>query len=148
MTSYVSGKALVKDFPQIERMVYAFRPEPVVMQNGEAAFETISCSSTAILRRPPFPSSAATAHRARRSARVLTETEAIKRFGTDNVARQTLTMIRGQVTRLSDHRRPQDLPKNSHIEAHHRRPLDPETFNADPARISFPAGAGRAGWSM
>ena len=35
MTSYVSGKALVKDFPQIEKAVYVASAGAVIMQNGQ-----------------------------------------------------------------------------------------------------------------
>ena len=36
MTSYVAGERLRRDFPQIERAVYALSSEPVIMRNGEA----------------------------------------------------------------------------------------------------------------
>ena len=35
MTSYVSGKALVKDFPQIEKAVYVASAGATIMQKGE-----------------------------------------------------------------------------------------------------------------
>ena len=36
MTPYIAGKRLAKDFPQVEREVYAFSTEPVMIRNGEA----------------------------------------------------------------------------------------------------------------
>src|SRR3989337_3136546 len=36
MTSYVAGAAFKKDFPQVDRMVYALSNEPVVLRDGQA----------------------------------------------------------------------------------------------------------------
>ena len=36
MTPYIAGKRLAKDFPQIEREVYFYSTEPVMIRNGEA----------------------------------------------------------------------------------------------------------------
>src|SRR5687768_14978050 len=37
MTPYASGKALKKDFPQIEGEVYAYTSEPVFIKDGQAS---------------------------------------------------------------------------------------------------------------
>ena len=37
MASYVSGQRLKRDFPQIERMVYALSSEPVAMSASQKA---------------------------------------------------------------------------------------------------------------
>ncbi len=36
MTPYIAGKRLAKDFPQVEREIYVFSTEPVMIRNGEA----------------------------------------------------------------------------------------------------------------
>src|ERR1051325_1524241 len=36
MTSYIAGQRLERDFPQVERSVYALNSEPVVSRRGEA----------------------------------------------------------------------------------------------------------------
>src|SRR5687767_10347137 len=37
MTSYASGSALRKDFPEVETLVYLNNVQPVIVQNGEAS---------------------------------------------------------------------------------------------------------------
>jgi hypothetical protein len=38
MTSFVSGKALAKDFPQIESSVYVGGQGATIIQNGQGSF--------------------------------------------------------------------------------------------------------------
>ena len=85
MTPYIAGKRLAKDFPQIEREVYAFSTEPVMIQNGEA-----TTLEDFIYRRRQFAGGLELPLlKGDRNAlnqvgnAVITRSEAIRRFGTE-----------------------------------------------------------------
>src|SRR5688572_19111893 len=95
MTPYAAGKALKKDFPQIEDEVYLLPTEPVLIKDGEAiALEDFLWADGNALKVIPFPML-----RGDRNAlddintAVLTRSEAVKRFGTDDVIGRTLSVI-------------------------------------------------------
>ena len=134
MTPWIAGKRLAQDFPQIEREVYAFSTEPVMMQDGEAVtLEDFLYTDGSFLRVVPLPLLQGSAGALDQvGTAVITRSEAIRRFRTENVMGRTLSVISRGVTR--DFRITgvmQDLPKNSHIEANVIARLDFVAFNAD-----------------
>jgi putative ABC transport system permease protein len=134
MTPYIAGKRLAQDFPQIEREVYAFSTEPVMIQDGHAVtLEDFLYTDGNFLEVVPLP-----LLRGDRRAldqvgtAVIAREEAIRRFGTDNVVGRTLSVISRGVTR--DFRIAgvlADLPSNSHMEVNVIARLDIVAFNAD-----------------
>jgi putative ABC transport system permease protein len=134
MTPYIAGKRLAQDFPQIEREVYAFGTEPVMIQNGEAVtLEDFLYTDGSFLRVVPLPMLRGDASALDQvGTAVITRSEAIRRFGTENVVGRTLSVISRGVTR--DFRINgilADLPSNSHIEANVIARIDIVAFNAD-----------------
>lgn len=134
MTPYVAGKRLAKDFPVIEREVYAFRTTPVIIQDGVATtIEDFLFTDGNLLDIVALPmlrgdrsalSAAGTA--------VISRSEAIKRFGTDEVIGRTLSVIsRGKTRDLRVAGVYEDLPKNSHLLASVVARIDYPSFNAD-----------------
>ena len=135
MTSYVSGKALVKDFPQIETAVYIASAGATIMQNGEPSladrFNFVDGNLFDVLQVPFVKGNRATALD-RPNALVLTEKEALKRFPNQDPIGRTLTLIsQGKnidyvVTGVI-----RDLPKNSHLDLGVVARFAPESFFAD-----------------
>ena len=137
MTPYVAGKRLAQHFPQIEREVYAFSTEPVFMDRGQAStIEDFLYTDGSFLRVVPLPllqghvgalDEVGTA--------VITRSEALRRFRTENVVGRTLSVISRGVTR--DFRINgvlRDLPRNSHMQANVIARIDFAAFNADSPR--------------
>jgi putative ABC transport system permease protein len=135
MASFVAGTALKKDFPQIEKIVYASAGGFTVLRGGEAiAVEDGSLVSGPffdILRLPLARGDARTALQNVGSV-VLSETQATKLFGKEDPVGKTLTvMLRGKAV---DHRVTgilKDLPKNSHMRFNMLLRYDPVTYNAE-----------------
>ena len=96
MTSYVSGQRL-REFPQIERVVYVGNSRPVILQNGEATtsedFVFVDGPLFDILEIPFLRGDRTTALAAPGSL-VLTDREAVRRFGTIDAIGRTLTIAR------------------------------------------------------
>jgi putative ABC transport system permease protein len=135
MASYVAGKALEKDFPQVEKRVYATGGGFTVIRKGEAvAVENGSFVDGPffdIVRLPLAQGDPATALKEVGSV-ALSETTATKLYGAENPVGQTLTlMVRGKAV---DHRVTavfKDLPKNSHMRWNMIVRYDPVTANAE-----------------
>jgi putative ABC transport system permease protein len=118
MTSYISG-ARLREFPQVERAVYVGRGQPVILQNGEGTlsehFVYVDGPLFDVLRIPFLrgdPRRALTAP----GSMVLTESEALRRFGTIEAVGRTLTTVAGG--RSTDYRIEgvvQDPPRDSHL---------------------------------
>ena len=130
MSSYVSGTALKKDFPEIERAVYVLNGgSTVVMRDGEAvATEDAVLVDNLffdVLQFPLVEGDPATAL-ARPGTMVLSETEARRQFGGQPALGRTVTVIdRGNAV---DHRVTgimKDLPKNSHMRLNMVIRMDP-----------------------
>jgi putative ABC transport system permease protein len=93
MSAYVSGDRIKKDFPQVERTVYIFDNEPVFLKDGQAtSTKNWMFTNEDFLKVVNLPLLAGTTLGAPQTA-VLTQDEAIKRFGTDQVVGRTLTII-------------------------------------------------------
>jgi len=118
MTSYVSGERL-RQFPQIDRVVYAGNGQPVILQNGEASvsahFLFVDGPLFDIVQLPFLRGDRATALAAPGTL-VLTESEAQRRFGTIDAIGRTLTLvIAGRPTDYRVTGVVQDPPRNSHL---------------------------------
>jgi len=119
MASYVAGQRLKADFPQIDRIVYALSAEPVVMRGAEA----LSTKDALLVDnlffdvlRFPFVQGDPRTALAQTNNVVLTQSEARRIFGTENVLGRTLTMVSRGITidyRITGVVR--DLPLNSHV---------------------------------
>ncbi|NUQ18799.1 MAG: FtsX-like permease family protein [Sphingomonas sp.] len=116
MSAYVTKGAAMKDFPQIERGVYALLSSPVVTKDGEASpTENYLITDDDFLKVVNLPLVAGTSLPQAQTA-VLTQTEARNRFGTDQVVGRTISLISKGVTH--DYRITgvlKDLPKNSSL---------------------------------
>jgi len=134
MTPYIAGKRLAQDFPQIAQEVYAFRTEPVMMQNGEAVtIEDFVYADGNLLEVVQLPMLQGD-HNAldEVGTAVITSSEAVRRFGSANVVGRTLSVISRGVTR--DFRINgvlADIPSNSHLKASVIARIDINAFNAD-----------------
>jgi putative ABC transport system permease protein len=118
MASYITKERMQKDFPQIEKAVYVLGGTPVFTKDGQVSpakdYVAVNDDFLAVVELPLLKGSRDAL--TRNDTAVLTQTEAIKRFGTDDVVGQTLTLI--QKGKLHDYRITgilKDLPKNSHM---------------------------------
>jgi len=134
MTPFVTGAAMQKDFPQIEKWVYAFQTTPVVMKDGQATpTENFLFASDDLLDvlKLPMLRGAATALR-QPGDTVLTRSEALRRFGTDDVVGRTLSVItRGKTRELRIAGVLRDLPKNSHLKINFISRINIQEYFAD-----------------
>ncbi|MGS1015693.1 ABC transporter permease [Allosphingosinicella humi] len=131
MASYITAATLKKDFPQVDRTVYALSAVPVVFRNGEATptenFLFVDNLFFDVVQLPFVEGDPRTALKETGSI-VLTQSEAQKRFGSTNVLGKTLTLIsRGKYTDYRVTGVLRDLPRNSHMKL------------TMVARIDFPA---------
>ncbi len=118
MTSYVSGERL-RQFPQLDRVVYVGNAQPVILQNGEATtsedFVFVDGPLFDIVQLAFLRGDRATAL-AMPGSLVLTESEAQRRFGTLDAVGRTLTLVvGGQPTDYRVTGIVQDVPRNSHL---------------------------------
>ena len=118
MTSYVSGERL-RQFPQLDRVVYVGNGQPIILQNGEATtsedFVYVNGPLFDILQVEFLRGDRASALSAP-GRLVLTRSEALRRFGTIDVIGRTLTLVSAGVA--TDYRISgvvQDVPRNSHL---------------------------------
>jgi putative ABC transport system permease protein len=135
MTPYVGGKSLRDNFPQIEREVYVTDNDPVFFRNGEASstedYLWVDGNFLEVVPLPLVRGDVRTALSQVNSA-VITQSEARRRFGTDDVVGQTMTLITRGVHR--DFRIAgilRDLPRNSHLRINSLIRLDYVAYNAD-----------------
>ncbi|HEV2818624.1 MAG TPA: ABC transporter permease [Allosphingosinicella sp.] len=119
MAAYVSGQRLKADFPQIEHMVYALGAEPVIRRGAESlSTENVLLVDNLFFDVLQFPFAAGDPRTALAQANnvVLTQSEARRVFGTENVLGRTLTMIsRGRTVDYRVTGVVRDLPRNSHV---------------------------------
>jgi putative ABC transport system permease protein len=114
VTAYVAEQAIVKDYPQVVRAGYVVYGDPVFYQNGQAApTEDYLFADDDFLKVVNLPLLAGSSLTAADTA-VLTQKEAIKRFGTDQVLGRIFTVIAAgekhdfKITGVL-----KDIPKNS-----------------------------------
>ena len=118
MTAYVSGKRLKKDFPQVEKEVYALSTQPVFIKDGQASsskdFVYVDGNLLDILDLPLLSGDRRALDKP--GYAVMTRSEAIKRFGTEDAVGKTFTVISKGISR--DYRLGavlKDIPRNSHL---------------------------------
>ncbi|MES2444854.1 MAG: ABC transporter permease [Pseudomonadota bacterium] len=137
MTPYASGAAMQKDFPQIEKWVYAMSSTPVFKRGGQVATledflytndDLLSVLQLPLLRGNPNALS-------QPNTVVLTQAEAVRRFGSDDIVGQTMSVIsRGQTRDFRITGVLRNLPRNSHLRANSIARLDFPSFYADSAQ--------------
>ena len=132
MSSYVAKDAIKKDFPQVERVGYALSSSPVIMKDGQASTgDDYVFTDDDFLKVVKLPLISGTTLSAAGTA-VLSQSEAIKRFGTDQVLGRTLTAVSKGVSR--DFKVTgvfKDIPKNSHLKLNGILRVDFNAFWAD-----------------
>ncbi|HYD36939.1 MAG TPA: ABC transporter permease, partial [Allosphingosinicella sp.] len=138
MTPYLAGKRIAKDFPQVEKEVYVNNNDPVFSKDGQAtSTEDYLWVDNNFLEVVPLPMVRGDASAlSQPNTAVLTRSEAIKRYGTDNIVGRTMTLITRGVSR--DFRITgvlADLPKNSHFEINALARLDFVAYNADTPQV-------------
>ncbi|HEV2747410.1 MAG TPA: ABC transporter permease [Allosphingosinicella sp.] len=150
MTAYVSGTALKKDFPQVDRMVYVLSGDPTVLRGGEA----ISVENGAMVDRPFFDvlqlplvqGDPRTALQSPGSV-VLSEAESGRLFGGENPVGKTLTMMqRGEKVDYRVTGILKDLPKNSHMRFNLIARIDVPTFFSESPDFYTNAWGWQSGW--
>ncbi|HEX8442809.1 MAG TPA: ABC transporter permease [Allosphingosinicella sp.] len=134
MTPWLAGERLKKDFPQVERAVYAFGTEPVFIKDGQAqAIEDFIYADGDFLSVLPLPMADGDRNAlAQINSVVLTQKEARRLYGTENVIGRTHSVISRGITR--DFRITgilKDVPKNSHLQISTIARIDYGQFNAD-----------------
>ncbi|MET0239231.1 MAG: ABC transporter permease [Sphingobium sp.] len=135
MSSIVSGRALKKDFPQVEKLVYIRAFSPIVIQDGVASqvedLRTADGNLFEILQ-VPFVRGDRLRALSDPNSIVLSEREAKKRFGDADPVGKTLTIAAnvGNVDyRVTGVYR--DFPRNSHFSASMVARFDPEVEYAN-----------------
>ncbi|HEY1604022.1 MAG TPA: ABC transporter permease [Allosphingosinicella sp.] len=118
MTSYPAGDALKKDFPEVEGIVYAFDNGPVFLADGQATstehYLIVGGNFLEIVQLPLLRGQVSALDAV--GGAVMTRSEAIRRFGTDDVLGRTFTTItKGQKYDFRIGGILKDLPKNSHM---------------------------------
>jgi putative ABC transport system permease protein len=118
MAPYVSGEALKKDFPQVEKVVYALASDPVFFQRGEASptqnYRYVSGDFLDVVRLPLARGAPGALDRVGNA--VLSRAEAVRRFGSDDVLGRTFTLIsKGRKIDFQVAGILRDLPRNSHL---------------------------------
>jgi putative ABC transport system permease protein len=131
MTSYVTKGRVLKDFPQVERAVYALSTSPVFVKDGQASTtKNYLITDDDFLKVVNLPLLYGTSTTAAQTA-IVSQSEAIKRYGTDQVVGRTLTTISKGVTR--DFKITgvfKDIPKNSSLKINAIERLDFNSFMA------------------
>jgi len=134
MTSFRSGTALRKDFPQIDRVVYVGKSQPAIIQNGEASvaqnFVYVDGPLFDIVQLPFLAGDRRTAL-SKPGQLVLTESEATRRFGSPMAAMgQTLTLVAGE--KSTDYKVAGVVadPRHSHLALSIVARYDPDTYFA------------------
>src|SRR4051812_20911259 len=99
MSAYVTKDRIKKDFPQVERVGYVLSGEPVVLKDGQASpGKNYLTADDDFLKVVKLPMVAGTTLTSAQTATV-SRSEAIKRFGTDQVLGRTLTVVAKGVSR-------------------------------------------------
>jgi putative ABC transport system permease protein len=133
MTPFAAGEALKKDFPQVENAVYAWNNNPVFFANGQATttkdYLYAAGNLLDVIELPLAAGNRADLGKVGNAA--ISEAEAIRRFGTNQVVGRTLTLIsKGQKWDFKIVAVMKDLPRNSHLRINALVNLDIHSFTA------------------
>jgi putative ABC transport system permease protein len=147
MSAYVSKERIKKDFPQVQSAVYVQDNEPVFIKDGQAsATKNWLFADDDFLKTVNLPLLAGTTLTAPETA-VITQREAIKRFGTDNVVGQTMTIItRGVKHDLKITGLLKDVPKDSSLKIDAVLRLDFNQFYAATPEFLTKCWGCQSGW--
>ena len=139
MSEFAAGRALLKDFPQVEKLTYIWGFGPVVLQDGVAKqtdhVRMVDSNIFDILQ-VPFVRGDADKALPDNNSMAISAGEAIRRFGTIDVIGKTLTIVMN--TGNVDYRITgvfQDIPRNSAFSADIVARFDPNTQFADRAQL-------------
>jgi putative ABC transport system permease protein len=131
MSAYVTKNAIKKDFPQVQGAVYALGSAPVFIKDGQASpTKDYLITDDDFLKVVSLPLVSGTTLPAAQTA-VITQSEAMKRYGTDQVVGRTLSVISKGVTR--DFKITgviKDVPKNSSMKINAILRMDFNSFFA------------------
>jgi putative ABC transport system permease protein len=138
MSSLAAGRALAKDFPQIEKVVFVRGFSPIVIQDGEPSQSLLRMVDGNIFDIVQVPFVKGDAHNALNDAHsiVLSESEAKLRFGAADPIGKTLTVVDNsgnvdyRVTGVF-----KDIPKNSSFSAAMVARFDMDVQFADRAQV-------------
>jgi putative ABC transport system permease protein len=132
MSAYVSKERVKKDFPQVQSSVYVSDNGPVFLKDGQASStKDWLFADDDFLKVVSIPMLAGTTLTAPQTA-VLSQSEAVARYGTDQVVGRTLTIIsRGIKRDFTITGLMKDVPKNSSLKAKALLRLDYNAFYAD-----------------
>src|SRR4051794_15355438 len=147
MSAYVSKERIKKDFPQVQSAVYVQDNEPVFIKDGQAsATKNWLFADDDFLKTVNLPLLAGTTLTAPETA-VITQREAIKRFGTDKVVGQTMTIItRGVKHDLKITGVLKDVPKDSSLKIDAVLRLDFNQFYAATPEFLTKCWGCQSGW--
>ncbi|RYH12765.1 MAG: ABC transporter permease, partial [Alphaproteobacteria bacterium] len=147
MTPYTSGIALKKDFPQVASAVYVYSNDPVFEKDGQAvATENYLYADGDFLDAVPLPVARGSAHLLAANQAMLTQSEAMRRYGTEDVVGKTLSVItKGQHLDFKIVGVLRDIPKNSHLKINAIVRLDFPSFLAN-ERQFFTCWGCQNGW--
>jgi len=128
MSAYVAKDRIKKDFPQVERIGYVLGSEPVLLQDGQATIaEDYLIAGDDFLKVVQLPMIAGTTLTAAQTA-VVSQSEAMRLFGTEPAFGRTLTTVsRGEPRDFKIVGVFRDIPKNSHLKVNAILRMD---FNA------------------
>ena len=132
MASYVTKDRVKKDYPQVERAAYFQNVGPVFFKDGEATkTEDYFFTDDDFLKVVNLPLVAGSTLTGLQTA-VMTQTEAKKRFGTDQVLGRVFTLIsRGNKMDFKIVGILKDLPKNSHLKVAAIGRVDYQSYNTN-----------------
>jgi putative ABC transport system permease protein len=134
MTPWIAGERLAKDFPQVEHRVYGFTTTPVFLKDGQAStIEDFLFVDANFLKVFPLPMLRGD-HEALNAPNtvILSEKEAKRLYGTDNIIGRTHSFIsRGKTRDMRVAGIFKDLPTNSHLKLSTVARIDYPAFNAD-----------------
>ena len=118
MSAYAAGRAIAKDFPQIDRVAYVTNGNPVIIQDGVASTGSVTLAEPAILDILHLPLVRGDPKTALLGANslLLTETETKRRYpGIDPVGKTMSIVSAGKTIDYTITGILRDIPKNSHI---------------------------------
>jgi len=132
MASYITRERVKKDFPQVIDTAYILSTSPVFLKDGQAtSTEDYVYADSDFLKVVNLPLAAGTSLLAPQTA-VISQEEAVKRYGTDQVVGRTLTVIsRGIKRDFKINGVLKNIPKNSHMKFNAILRLDFKAFFAE-----------------
>jgi len=131
MSAYVTKDRIKKDFPQVVSAAYLQDNGPVLLKDGQAtSTESYLFTDDDFLKVVSLPLLTGTTLTAPQTA-VITQAEAVKVYGTDQVVGRTLTVIsRGEKRDFKINGVLKNVPKNSSMKVNAIMRLDYVAFNA------------------